>query len=587
MRLLKRLGFPLIILYTLVYYGWIYHWQQDSWLLTLGGDIICLIGVITATLFTIVTTLRSKDTQKVFWSLLSLANLCYLISEIIWDYYELFLKVDVPFPGWVDIFCYMQVILFIAAITYSYKKRHAFQVAKFIFDTVIIMSVVTTLIWHYIVGPLFSQSQSTLYIIASVGYPIGDLGLLFGAISLFMSSTYMFPKRVAIFMSVGFVIQAIGDLCYAYTLLTSSYVSSGSYFDPLWTLSILIIAFSGFIYAIEDQETINSEDTLGYQKTDKIRLVLPYFSLVFLLTIILGSNEKIDILLIGFAITIFLTAIRQVFTLLENITLIRRFHDLNTDLENKVTERTKELSVMNTKLIQASEFKDDIITSMSHELRTPMHAILSYIQLIEDGDDGPVNQEILADLGVIKRSTMRLLCLIDNLMKLSKIHSGKDNLELQEISLVEIVNQTYEELRHLAREKGVELIVEPDTKDVTITSDLMKIQQILINLVMNSIKFTTKGYVKISTKINEKQFEICVEDTGAGIAKEYHNYIFDRFTQIDHGVRRKYGGVGIGLAIVKELVMLLQGNILLESEPGHGSKFTLTFPRRLLQGSNI
>src|SRR5665647_624690 len=165
MKWFNRLPLPFIILYTLVYYGWIYYWPQNSWPLTLGGDLISTIGVTIALLFMVVTTVRSKGKQKYFWLLLALGNFSYLISEIIWDYYELILKVDTPFPGWVDIFLYMQVLLFIIAIAYKfYEKKDSLKATMFIFDSVIIMAVVTTIIWNYIIGPLFSQSESTVFV---------------------------------------------------------------------------------------------------------------------------------------------------------------------------------------------------------------------------------------------------------------------------------------------------------------------------------------------------------------------------------------------------------------------------------------
>ena len=143
------------------------------------------------------------------------------------------------------------------------------------------------------------------------------------------------------------------------------------------------------------------------------------------------------------------------------------------------------------------------------------------------------------------------------------------------------ITQSCEELLYLASEKGLELYVELDNNHQTIISDRLKLELILNNLVMNAIKFTSKGHIKITTRTGESAYEICVEDTGIGIDKEYFEYIFEKFTQIDQGIRRKYGGTGLGLSIVKTMVDCLQGKILLESEPGLGSKFNLIFPVNL------
>jgi len=350
MKSLNRIALPFIILHTVIYYYWICFWKNDPWTLALGGNIICLIGVITALLFMIVTIVRSKGKQKYFWLLLALGNFCYLISELIWDYYELILKVDAPSPGWADIFCYMQVLLAIIAIAYKFhEKKHDFKAAKFIFDSFIVMAVVTTIIWNYIIGPLFSQSESFLTIIVSIGYPIGDLGILFGIISLFMSSNLMFPRKVMQLLSIGLVIQSVGDLWYAFSSLTNAYVF-GSLFDPLWALSAMTIAFAGLIYSVKDNESLNTENILEHQKTDKLRLLLPYISILILLIIILTTDQKITSLFIGFTITILLMIVRQIFTLSENQHLLRQFHELNKNLEDKVTDRTIELTVLNTEL---------------------------------------------------------------------------------------------------------------------------------------------------------------------------------------------------------------------------------------------
>lgn len=372
MKWFNRLAFFFIILHTLIYYYWIFFWKNDPWVLALGGNIICLIGVITALLFMIVTIVRSKGNQKYFWFLLALGNFCYLISELIWDYYELILKVDVPSPGWADIFCYMQVLLAIIAIAYKFhEKKHDFKATKYIFDSVIVMAVVTTIIWNYIIGPLFSQSESFLTIIVSIGYPIGDLAILFGVISLFMSSTLMFPRKVMQLMSIGLAIQSVGDLWYAFSSLTNAYVF-GSLFDPLWTLSAMTVAFSGLIYSMQDNETLNTENILEYQKTDKLRLLLPYVSILLLLTIIIATDQRVTSLLIGFAITISLMIIRQIFTLLENQSLLKQFHELNRDLEDKVTDRTRELTISNTKLSHLSYY--DSLTGLQN--RASMNEII-------------------------------------------------------------------------------------------------------------------------------------------------------------------------------------------------------------------
>ena len=355
MKRLNHIALPIIVLHTLIYYYWIYLYKRNPWMLDLGGNIICLIGVTTALLFIVVTTVRSKGKERYFWLMLTLENFSYLISEIILTYYMVILRVPVLAPGWVDIFSYMRALLAITAIgCLFYQKKHVLKAAKFFLDSLIVMSVVTTIVWKYVIGPLLNQSGLVLSLIASVGYPIGDLVLLFGAISLFMSSTSMLPKKAIRIMSLGLVINSIADFWYSFTSLTSTYVF-GSWVDPLWTLSVMIVAYSGIIYLSQNNNTLDMETSLDYRRTDKVRLLFPYISIVVLLIIVIATGSKFNVLLVGFAITILLMIVRQVFTILENQSLLKNFYVLNRDLEDKVTERTRELTIINTELNQANK----------------------------------------------------------------------------------------------------------------------------------------------------------------------------------------------------------------------------------------
>lgn len=352
MKWLNQLALPIIVVHTLIYFSWIYFWQKNSWAINLGGNIICLAGVTIALIFMLVTTMRSKGKEKYFWLMLALQNFSYLISEIIWSYYMVILKAPVPTPGWTDIFSYMRALLAISAIgCLLYEKKHALSTAKYFLDSLIVMSVLTTIVWNYIIGPLFRQSgsKSVLAIIASVGYPIGDLVILFGAITIFMSSTFMLSKKAMQLLSLGLFINSIADFWYAFSSLTGTYIF-GSLVDPLWTLSAMILAYSGLIYSIQNKDTLDSKACLEYQTTDKVRILIPYVSIVFLLMIIIAANHTFNDLLIGFMFTILLMIVRQVFTLFQNQSLLRQFYILNRNLEDKVTERTRELTDSNSEL---------------------------------------------------------------------------------------------------------------------------------------------------------------------------------------------------------------------------------------------
>lgn len=267
-----------------------------------------------------------------------------------------------------------------------------------------------------------------------------------------------------------------------------------------------------------------------------------------------------------------------ILTWMENRRLLQKIHHLHELLESKVEQRTSELSFQNAELTEALQVKDDFMATISHELRTPMHAILGYIELIETDEDGPISDELHADLQVIRRSAARLLRLIEDILSFSKFQHGKEQLKCENVQIDEVMEQIYAEMQFFADEKKVVFVLSLPEPIGTVRTDPIKVEQILVNLVNNAIKFTDCGYVMLSARRLPRVLELSVEDTGIGIERGHYDYIFEPFTQVDGGTTRKYNGTGLGLAIVRNLVTLMQGEVLLESEPGKGSRFLIRIP---------
>ncbi|PWK13505.1 sensor histidine kinase [Tumebacillus permanentifrigoris] len=283
-------------------------------------------------------------------------------------------------------------------------------------------------------------------------------------------------------------------------------------------------------------------------------------------------------IVIGSTIALTLMIVLQILTLFENDRLLKKLHHLNEMLESKVEKRTSELSVKNAELTEALQVKDDFMAAISHELRTPMHGILGYIELIELGEDGPISDELRADLQVIRRSANRLLRLIEDILSFSKVQNGKEQLRFEDVQIDELMEQIHEEMQVFADEKSVVFVLHLPDPVGTVRTDPIKVEQILVNLVNNAIKFTDTGHVMITARRLPRALELSVEDTGIGIERGHYDYIFEPFTQVDGGTTRKYNGTGLGLAIVRNLVTLLRGEVRLESEPGKGSRFLVRIP---------
>ena len=230
---------------------------------------------------------------------------------------------------------------------------------------------------------------------------------------------------------------------------------------------------------------------------------------------------------------------------------------------------------------QSIKIKDRFLANMSHEIRTPMNAILGFSGILSES---PLNSKQKEWLKTIISSGENLLVILNDLVDFSKIEAGMIQLESIPVAL----NEQLQSLRALtqikATEKKLNLAIEiNESLPELVYSDPVRLQQIFLNLVSNAIKFTDKGFVKLTTHISaETETDLVIEfkvtDSGIGISKEQSGFIFDRFTQASSETTRIYGGTGLGLSIVKELVQLLNGTLNLSSEPGKGSQFSVTFP---------
>ena len=280
--------------------------------------------------------------------------------------------------------------------------------------------------------------------------------------------------------------------------------------------------------------------------------------------------------LIGFALESVLLA----FAMANKFSLINEENlELNKGLESKVERRTSQLAVSNLKLKAASEAKSDFLAKMSHEIRTPMNAVigLSHLTLKTDLDDAQKD-----NIKNILESGEGLLVLINEILDFSKIEAGKLTLEKSAFSLEDLLSRAINLNALKAHDKGLELILNIE-KNIPpkLVGDSYRLQQVIVNLISNAVKFTEVGTICIKLQIKEDRdkqlmLQFSVIDTGIGMTEEEQTRLFQSFSQADDSVTRKYGGTGLGLAISKQLSELMGGEIWLESEIGKGTTFHFT-----------
>lgn len=257
-----------------------------------------------------------------------------------------------------------------------------------------------------------------------------------------------------------------------------------------------------------------------------------------------------------------------------------------------IQKAREELEIQTEELAIASKYKSEFLANMSHELRTPLNSLLILSKMLADNKKGNLNEDQVESAQVIYRSGSDLLLLINEILDLSKIEAGKMDIHSRPFNLSQLHNKLRSDFKHSADERGIELeFIMGENTPESIESDLLRVEQIIKNLISNAIKFTRIGKVMVETGTpssnvnlvrsglnNAESIFISVTDTGIGIPPEKQKLIFQAFQQADGSTAREFGGTGLGLSISKELAHLLGGEIQVQSQSGVGSTFTLYLP---------
>ena len=263
--------------------------------------------------------------------------------------------------------------------------------------------------------------------------------------------------------------------------------------------------------------------------------------------------------------------------------------ELNESLELKVAERTRALDAAKERAEAADRVKSAFLATMSHELRTPLNSILGFTGIVLKEMAGPLTSEQSKQLTMVQGSARHLLSLINDVLDISKIEAGQLAIHCSPFDLHASIARVTGSILPLAEKKGLTLsVVEPGVLPA-MSSDQRRLEQVLLNLLNNAIKFTERGGITLAVQLiddfapsgsgpGERALLLQISDTGIGMRPEDLSSLFQPFRQIDSGLQRQHEGTGLGLAICHRLVSLMGGTITVESTPGQGSTFSATLP---------
>jgi hypothetical protein len=251
----------------------------------------------------------------------------------------------------------------------------------------------------------------------------------------------------------------------------------------------------------------------------------------------------------------------------------------NAELVERLHESVRQLEEANERAEELNDLKSSFVSIVSHELRTPLTHIRAYVEALLENVGTPNTAMQREFLGVIDDQSLKLKRLIDSILELSQLESGRFRMHREPFNLVDVADEAAGVLHAMAQEKGLEIDVQAPDREVVIEADRSLVRRVLLNLGQNAIKFTERGgRITFRVTSEARTARIEVEDTGIGIQRQELVRIFDKFYQIDGSLSREHPGVGLGLSIARSIVEWHGGEIAADSEPGHGSRFTVTLP---------
>ena len=303
-------------------------------------------------------------------------------------------------------------------------------------------------------------------------------------------------------------------------------------------------------------------------------------TLEYIASVIVSMSARIEGILAYRAIKEFKETLEQ-----QNRELDAQKNELSIQT-TELTRQNIELDMQKEQLSEASRLKTHFLSNMSHELRTPLNSVIALSGVLNRRLLNKIPDEEYSYLEVIERNGKNLLELINDILDISRIEAGREEINLTDFNVDYLLTDLIAMLEPQAIQKNIALRRITDIKELHLISDEDKLRHVLQNIIGNAVKFTDKGKVEIEVHDSKNEVEIIVTDTGIGISDQQLTHIFDEFRQGDSGTARRYGGTGLGLAIAKKYIEMLGGNIVVKSKIGEGSMFMVVLPKKY-HGDNV
>jgi signal transduction histidine kinase len=269
-----------------------------------------------------------------------------------------------------------------------------------------------------------------------------------------------------------------------------------------------------------------------------------------------------------------------------------KLENYSRTLEQKVGERTVELRTANTKLQEQDKVRTDFLSTVSHEIRTPLALVLGFVRIInmklekvifplinvDDEKAEKAKSQIKKNINIVKLEGFRLTALINDILDISKMEAGKVGWQMKNLSVAEIIGQAMDITDSFLEMYNLEIVEDVEDELPEVVGDMDKLKQVVINLISNAMKFTEEGPIICRARKGNGEIMISVIDKGIGVVEADQETIFEKFGQVQNGLKDKPKGTGLGLAICKEIVEHHNGRIWVESNRGKGSSFIFTLP---------